>query len=114
MHGVMRSREDWLKGREQHDLREIDLSKDAAGTESTHHLGLIVDFTAGVIGLVYEMPAAEGEAKVAPMHAPPVDWREVNAPPEGGGDFHKAWQERYEAAKAKAAEPPKSETVETP
>lgn len=107
LHGAFRSREEWLKGREQHEMAEIDLS---AQSKDGRHMGLIIDFTARVIGLAYEVTDAGADDAVdAPMKAPHVDWRTVHPPKGTDTDEHRRiWEEAQAQAKADAEKSPES------
>lgn len=99
LHGAKRSRADWLKGREDHEMAELDLS---GQSKDGRHMGLIVDFTANVLGLVYESTEEGGADHVVEMHQPVEDWRTKHPPRDDSAD---AWKRAWDEAQAKKPEP---------
>lgn len=95
MHGVKRARADWLKGREEHEMAELDLSSQS---KDGRRMGLIVDFTANVIGLAYEVTEAGADDAVVEMNQPMENWRTKHPPRD---DSHEAWQKAWADAQAK-------------
>lgn len=96
LHGAKRTRDDWMKGRENNEIAEIDFS---AVSKDGRHMSMVIDFTANVIGLVYETTDGGDDQPVPEMLKPPVDWRATNPPRDAADVEHRRI---WEAAQKKA------------